>query len=929
MLLKMATKIPVKKKTIKEISLPPANDWRTSDQDEINRRILRAQEEKPRIRNLTPKHPVFSNFDVHSTSGMHYEVEIRDLAQRRFVCTCTDFRINGLGTCKHVEAVLMHVEHVAKSAYRQALRRGSDRVDIVPDRERDTLRIERNRDLLPIKIRRSFDVDGVLSHPDVQNALGKLRSGVPPEVRFSLEITSWLESRRLARERKNLRRDYELGVQSGLHPAQETLVPLFPYQREGMLHLAFNERALLADEMGLGKTIQAIAACALVHRLGKAQRVLIVTPASLKTEWEEQIRRFTTLSYQLVFGPRRARLAAYVHAPFFTLVNYEQMLADALDVNAHLRPDIVVLDEAQRIKNWNTKTAQAIKRLKSRYAFVLTGTPIENRIDELYSIIDFLNPEVLGPLFRFNREFYQFDDRGRPAEFSNLGKLRDRVAPLMLRRRKAQVETELPERTDRQYLVPLGESQKEPYGYHENQVFKLVNISQRRPLTQQERDKLMRELNMARMTCDTNYILDGTDKSSPKIGELDRILDELLADADIKAVIFSEWVRMLELVRELCRKRGIAYAWHTGTVPQLKRRGEIQFFKNDPKCRVFLSTDSGGVGLNLQNASVVINCDMPWNPAKLEQRIARVWRKHQTRPVTVVNLVTQDTIEHRMLGTLASKRELADGVLDGKGDLSQLKLRGQAGEGFLSRLKQIITPAAQIPETAPPARPSDPCALFAERVATLLGKNLTACEERYPADAPHTVLVAIVEREAVLWKPHFEQLHAELFAQQDPLCPVRLEVIDRATVDAMQRLAEAGIVQITHRATRHLYPINETAPTLSAEELARAQACRERAARKLKMARLLQAERMDEETREALLAAILETGRALAIEARLPEPTSALAAIAPPLSHAWGNARETLATALSNSSAPLANALALLETISSPSFPNSNKRDAP
>ena len=229
MLLKTLKKIPINKKASKEISLPPAHDWRTSDQDEINRRILRAREEKPRVRNLTPEHPVFSNFDVHSASGMNYEVEIRDLAERRFVCTCTDFRINGLGTCKHVEAVLVHVEHVGKSAYRQALRRSSDRVDIVPDRERDTLRIERNKDLLPIKLRRLFDADGVLDHSDIENTLDKLRASVPPAVRFSVEITSWLEARRLARERKTLRRDYELGVQSGLHPAQETLMPLFPY----------------------------------------------------------------------------------------------------------------------------------------------------------------------------------------------------------------------------------------------------------------------------------------------------------------------------------------------------------------------------------------------------------------------------------------------------------------------------------------------------------------------------------------------------------------------------------------------------------------------------------------------------------------------------------------------------------------------------
>jgi hypothetical protein len=910
-----------KKRTSGEIVLPPAHDWRTSDQDEINRRILRAREEKPRVRNLTPKHSVFSNFDVHSPSGMHYEVEIRDLTARRFICTCTDFRINGLGTCKHVEAVLLHVEHVTKTDYRRALREGSGRVDIVPDRERDTLRIERNRGLLPLKIRRQFNESDSLSSPDIENALHQFRASAPPQVRFSVEIEPWLEARRLARERKTLRRDYERGVQSGLHPAQETLAPLFPYQREGMLHLAFNERSLLADEMGLGKTIQAIAACALLHRLGKANRVLIVTPASLKTEWEEQINRFTTLPYQLVYGPRRERLAAYVHAPFFTLVNYEQMMADALDVNVHLQPDIVVLDEAQRIKNWNTKTARAIKRLRSRYAFVLTGTPIENRIDELYSIIDFLNPEVLGPLFRFNREFYQFDERGRPSEFSNLAKLRDRIAPLMLRRRKAEVETELPERTDRQFLLPLGESQKGPYEDHRLAVARLVSIAQRRPLTQQESEKLMRELNMCRMTCDTNYILDGEDKSSPKIDELDRVLDELLADADIKAVIFSEWVRMLELVRDLCRRRGIGFAWHTGTVPQKKRRGEIQLFKNDPKCRVFLSTDSGGVGLNLQNASVVINCDLPWNPAKLEQRIARVWRKHQTRPVTVVNLIAENTIEHGMLGTLASKRELADGVLDGTGDLAQIKLKSKGGQSFLARLQQLITPAAQIPVQPPPVRISDPCSLFAERAAALIGKNLTACEERYPEAAPHTVLVVIVERDAALWKPRLEQLHAELFARHDPLAPVRIEVIDRATVEALKRLAEAGIMQITHRATRHLYPADAVPLELSAEELARANACRERAVRKLKMARLLRAEKMDEEARDAFLAAILETGRALAIEAHLPEPASAAVALAPPLSHAWGEAREKLIFIL-NDSVPMAETFAemskLLVAVASP-----------
>ncbi len=473
-------------------------------------------------------------------------------------------------------------------------------------------------------------------------------------IQASQEVAPWLEARRRAEESVTMRREYEQMVHRGEWPPHETLSPLFPYQREGMLHLAFTERALLADEMGLGKTIQAIAACALLHRLGKARHVLVVTPASLKSEWEEQIQRFTNLDYQLVFGARAGRLDRYREsAPFFTITNFEQMVRDALDVNERLKPDIVVLDEAQRIKNWNTKTAQAIKRLQSRYAFVLTGTPIENRIDEMYSLMSFLNPSVLGTLFRFNRDFYQLDDRGKPAGYRNLDVLHERIRPYLLRRRKAEVETELPARTDRNYFVPLSPQQVDSYSSHEAQVARLVFTAKRRPLTQQEQDKLLRELAMMRMICDTNFILDENDRACPKLAELERVLEECRDNPEVKIIVFSEWEKMLILVRETCEGLGLGCAWHTGSVPQQKRRGEINRFKTDPGCRVFLSTDAGATGLNLQSASIVINCDLPWNPAKLEQRIARAWRKNQTRPVTVVNLISEKTIEHRMLGTLA------------------------------------------------------------------------------------------------------------------------------------------------------------------------------------------------------------------------------------------------------------------------------------
>jgi hypothetical protein len=906
-----------------EIKLPPAHDWRTSDEDEINRRRLRARTEGLSVTNADARHPVFSNFRVRSPSGMTYSVEIRDVASRQFSCECPDFQANGLGTCKHVEAVLNYAQARHRKAFERALAEGSDRADIVPDDKTGGLRVERGFDRLPGALRRFFDGGGTMkggSVEDVREAL--VRSAWMP-LRVSQDVGRFLERRRQVEERVRLRQEYERKVQSGEWPPHETLMPLFPYQREGMLHLAFTERALLADEMGLGKTIQAIAACALLHRLGKATHALVVTPASLKTEWEEQIQRFTTLPYQLVFGGRGIRLRAYVAsaAPFFTIVNYEQMVRDSLDVNSRLCPDIVVLDEAQRIKNWSTKTAQAVKRLRSRYAFVLTGTPIENRIDELYSIVDFLNPGLLGPLFRFNRDFYELDERGRPKGYRNLATLHNRIKPLMLRRRKADVESELPARTEKNFFVPLSPEQVNRYQDHETQVARLASTAKRRPLTQQEQDKLLRELAMMRMVCDTNYILDPNDRVCPKLGEMGKILEECLPDGEVKVIVFSEWERMLELVRGLCEESGIGYAWHTGSVPQRRRRAEINAFKTDPACRVFLSTDSGSTGLNLQCASLVINCDLPWNPAKLEQRIARAWRKNQTRPVTVINLVSEKTIESRMLDTLGAKQALADGVLDLKGDLETIKMPS-GKQAFLSRLQQLIGPAPGAPGPEPERRkplPVDRSLAFAESAAQLLRGGCLRCEERFPLDGPHSVVVVVVDRDAQAWRERLAAVHQEFFGAgvSDPLAPVRLEVLDRETDDAIRRLTQAGLVQTATRAVRGLFPrepVPAGASRLSEEERGRIEVLRQTAVRKLKMARALMAEELVEEGREALLQGLVAQAKIIATVNRLPEPADVEQALRAPIGPFWGERYGQLREFVSDAAKPWNPVLDWLQT---------------
>jgi hypothetical protein len=871
---------------------PPVTDWRTTDADEILKRQLRARQERPRVVNLTPVHPVFSDFEVHSGSGLDYRVEIRDVAGRAAACTCTDFRINGLGTCKHIECVLLHLARRQRAEFKAARNGGlSPRIDVVPDRSAGRLRIERNLRQLPPRLRAHFDADGLQRLDlDPSDLARELASAALLPLRISLATIAWLAAREIALDRAISRRDYEAGAAAGRHPAHETLLPLFPYQREGMLHLAFVERALLADEMGLGKTIQAVAACALLHRLGKVRRVLIVTPASLKTEWEEQIHRFTPLGLRLIFGPRAVRVRAYAdpEPPFFTIANYEQIVADSLDVNERLRPDIVILDEAQRIKNWSTRTAQAVKRLRSRYAFVLTGTPIENRIDELRSIVDFLDPSLLGPLFRFNRDYYTFDDKGRPEGYQNLELLRERVRPVLLRRRKADVETELPDRTDRNLFVPLTADMRSEYSDYERQVAELVQKSRRRSLSPKEQDLLMILMNMMRMVCDTPAIIKQNPcRDCPKLGELARVLDEVLADSDVKVIVFSEWEGMLQRVREYADQHGIGYAWHTGSVPQQRRRAEILAFRQDPACRLFLSTDSGGVGLNLQNASVVINCDLPWNPAKLEQRIARAWRKNQLRPVTVVNLIAENTIEHGMLGSLANKQELANGVLDGVGDLTQVKLK-RGRQELLKRLEQALAasfpPSVSAPSPVLPA--ADPAAAFAAGAGQRLGPRLVRCDETWLPGADEPVLLVVTQGSAAEDRPILDAL-----LRGTPWRGARppLHVLDEAAWKTIQSLAATGMLTLHARATRPLVSGGNDAalPPLTQEQQARMDSRRTWALRKARAARVLLAADLADEAITALREAALAHAQAAGIARHRSEPATIAETLRPPDNAVW------------------------------------------
>ena len=850
---------------------PTFRGWISTDEDEIRRREWRGRTEVANVHALDDGHAPFGDYQVVSTSGSTYTVEVRSLRERINSCECQDYRTNRLGTCKHIEGVRRHPNGIR--AYRTAVRESSGRIEVYLD--------ERNGRALQMAVPSEIG----RRHPglarDAGELYGRVRRGSrraldalqrmaldnPGMLRVSRRLQVWFDAQQALTSKRRARARFVAQLEAGRRTLDLLERPLLPYQVDGVLHLAFGERALLADDMGLGKTVQAVAACALLRELRGIERVLVVSPASLKAEWEEQIATFSRLPSTVVFGARLARRATYERRAFFTLCNYEQVVADREDLLATLRPDVVILDEAQRIKNWQTKTAIEIKKLDSRYAFVLTGTPLENRIDEIYSIVQFLDPELLGPLFRFNREFYQLDDRGRAIGYRNLDELGERVSSIMLRRRKLDVERELPGRTTKTFFVPMTDLQFDVYGDYEYRVKRLAALAEKRPLTPEEFKMLQGFLACMRMVCDTPYILDEKHRDCPKMEEIERLVPDLLDDPGRKIIVFSEWVRMLELVRDFAVDSGIEFAWHTGSVPQPRRRAEIRRFREDPECRLFLSSETGAVGLNLQVADTVINMDQPWNPARLEQRVARAWRKHQTRAVSVINLVSEDTIEHRMLGLLDQKRILAEGVIDRRGALSTMRMPTSRA-AFMERLRSVLDTGGK----------DEDAARDVKTPARSLDRLCGDLEAELGKAALHMVLMPEDEKTALV----VVSLPAERLAEEErrlsESTATELRIIDRSTHEALLRLAQAGLIAMPRGELRQVYPAPAREDAESVARVLRAKALVERAEHKLKAATLLEGGGFSEEARAPALDAARLAAGSLAVARGESEPEDVEAA---------------------------------------------------
>lgn len=434
------------------------------------------------------------------------------------------------------------------------------------------------------------------------------------------------------------------------------------YQREGyqwMMRLAhWGAGACLADDMGLGKTVQALA---LILSRAPQGPTLILAPTSVCINWLEEIQRFAPTLNAHQFGPGDRQAMLDAAGPFDVMVCSYGLLQTEGERLAQKLWHTLVADEAQAIKNTLTKRSKAAMALQADFKVITTGTPIENHLGELWNLFNFINPGLLGSLQKFNERYAQAIENQQDQQVQQ--RLKKLLRPFILRRLKNDVLTELPSRTEITLHVELSAEEHAFYEALRRNAMQALAEATDQPGQKQLRI-LAEIMKLRRACCHPRLVMEESTLGSSKLQAFEELVDELL-DNRHKALVFSQFVGHLKLIRELLDKKGITYHYLDGSTPVPQRKQAVNSFQAGEGDLFLISLKAGGTGLNLTAADYVIHMDPWWNPAVEDQASDRAHRMGQKRPVTIYRLVAKDTIEDKIVDLHKHKRDLANSLLEG------------------------------------------------------------------------------------------------------------------------------------------------------------------------------------------------------------------------------------------------------------------------
>ncbi|MBT4201142.1 DEAD/DEAH box helicase, partial [Desulfobacula sp.] len=638
---------------------------------------------------------------VINQRSRQYNVTLHDPEKGFGHCSCPDYLTNGLGTCKHIQFMTGFLKKEPGFKKQVAM-------EVFPYTDIYWDSLSKGPKLFSQRL--DLEMKGL--KPMLKKYFNDKGEFIAKDLALIMGLMAKLHGDKRVRIRENLlkRVDQRLHI---LHqkklsgqpvPTPNLRAKLYPYQKEGVKFGVLKPGVLIGDEMGLGKTLQAISLGLLKKDIFGFSKILVITLASLKEQWKREIEKFSHEKATIIEGSPFQRKALYQgDSHLFKITNYEAVLRD-ITIISGFNPDMIILDEAQRIKNFSTKTSEAVKRLPKKHGIVLTGTPLENKLEDVYSIVQFLDPYLLTPLWKFAADHFMIPRKKKSnvAGYKNLEMLKDKLKPIVIRRKKEEVLKDLPREVVNNYYIDLTTEQQEIHSGYARSLLPLIN---KKFLTPMDMRRIQILLLRMRMVCDSTYLIDRDTHISPKLKELASIIDEMVIQNQRKMVIFSEWTTMTFLIARHLSDMNIPFIELSGKVPVKKRQALIDEFTNNPDCKVFLSTDAGGTGLNLQAADCVVNFELPWNPAKMNQRIGRVSRIGQeSQCINVINLIAKQSIEERILAGIQLKTDLFKGVFEEGPDVVEFS-REKRNE-MLNRLREMMGEEPE-PLTFEAAEPED------------------------------------------------------------------------------------------------------------------------------------------------------------------------------------------------------------------------------
>ncbi|MBE0639206.1 MAG: DEAD/DEAH box helicase [Bacteroidales bacterium] len=593
---------------------------------------------------------IFGEHLLTNERGVQYKVTLRDLTRKHGYCNCPDYRINKLGTCKHLIYTFLHLQNDPGRIPAQLPPYPFIEVFLNPFRNNKISYFFPEKLTGPVAelFYRYFGNKNYIEDNDVERFTGFLNNTdkfkqilLRPEVLDKVRLTSEAASIQRLKESKKL--NFSIFK-----------TPLLPFQKEGVEFATFNAGAILADDIELGRMTQAVATAMMKRDLFGFGKTLIICPATLKQHWKKEIEKITAEKLMIIEGSMEERRELYCHSDhYFQILNYENVLSD-LDMLKSSHPDFIILDEAQRIKNYASAISVSIRSIPRRHTLVLSGSPFDSRLIELYALVMLVDADLLSPLWEFSYKYCFFDDHNKNniVGYYDLDELNLRLENVLLRREKDQVIKQLPQISNIDVPVDMHPQQIKIHLKLAGELLGLFSKKMQTPFEFQQAIQLIRQL---RMLADSTFLLDDLTNISPKIDELKSILNEKmnLRRSRKKVIIFTEWKKMLQIIARALRVSKIRHVEITDDTPARQRELILKTFEQDEDCNVLLSSHVDLNASDIRIADLMINFDAPADREAKSLRMGSLSGIMQRQgKLTIINLVAKNSIEEKIAGGL-------------------------------------------------------------------------------------------------------------------------------------------------------------------------------------------------------------------------------------------------------------------------------------